>query len=324
MQTITSRSYYDACRLCPHLCGVNRNMGRVGVCAEGPQMRIAWAGIHKGEEPGISVENQSGLHGSGTIFFAGCPLGCTFCQNNQLSSRHRQRLGSEVSVDTCAQICLALEDAGAANINLVTGTHVIPSIHEAVRIARAGGLSIPIVWNTSSFESDEGLQLLDEFVDVYLADLKWVDDVQARRYTASSRYAEHALRAIDRFTATRQLRRSDDRIIEGVIVRHLVMPSNLDDTYDVLKVFSRRWNTRALLSLMVQYVPVGTCESQISLSQQEYERLFKYLEELGIEDGFIQETGDESQWIPDFSRINPFPDSFAKPVWHPETGFCKS
>ena len=258
MQTNESRSYYNACRLCPHLCGVNRNMGGVGVCAEGPQMRIAWAGIHKGEEPGISVENQSGLQGSGTIFFAGCPLGCTFCQNNQLSSRHRPRLGTEVSVDTCAQICLALEDAGAANINLVTGTHVIPSIHEAVRIARAGGLGIPIVWNTSSFESEEGLRLLDEFVDVYLADLKWVDDVQTGRYTAGSRYVEHALRAIDRFTATRQLRHSDDRMIEGVIVRHLVMPSNLDDTYDVLKVFSRRWNTRALLSLMVQYVPVGT------------------------------------------------------------------
>jgi putative pyruvate formate lyase activating enzyme len=287
-------------------------------------MRIAWAGIHKGEEPGISVENQNGLHGSGTIFFAGCPLGCTFCQNNQLSSRHGQRLGSEVSVQTGAEICLALEDAGAANINLVTGTHVIPSIYEAIRIARAGGLSIPIVWNTSSFESDEGMRLLDGFADVYLADLKWLDDSQSRRYTASSRYAEHALRAIDRFTGTRALIWEAERIVKGVIVRHLVMPSSLENTYEVLKMFSQRWNRKAVLSLMVQYVPVETPDSQPSLCKADYEKLFGYLEELGIEDGFIQETGNESQWIPDFSSINPFPPSYAIPVWHPETGLLRS
>jgi putative pyruvate formate lyase activating enzyme len=295
---------------------VDRTAGQLGLCGETDKLRIAFAGIHRGEEPCISMGEPSPFTGSGTIFFSGCPLGCSFCQNRQLTAKSCSHMGAEVSFAQFSEICLRLQAEGAANINLVTGTHFIPSIYEGIRMAREHGLDLPIVWNTSSFESAAGLEMLDDVVDIYLADIKWIDDEQSRRFTGNNRYAEHVVPAIDWMTGNRDLRWDSERLIRGVILRHLVLPGHLESTYRVLDLFARKWSGKSILSLMVQYVPTEVNAGDRGLVEREYAELIDHLDALGIEDGYIQELGDETPWIPDFSRLNPFPSTFSTPVWH--------
>jgi len=334
---------YTDCRLCPRCCGVDRTAGEVGFCGESSAMRIAYAGIHRGEEPPISVVSGR-FTGSGTIFFSGCTLGCGFCQNYQIS---HAGLGRAVDVEEFAEMCIRLEKSGAANINLITGTHFIPSIRLGLEMAREQGLGIPVLWNTSSFESGSGLDVLLPVVDIFLADLKTLEPAGSRWFRGFSAYPSVAEAALLRMAQARPvLWGGEGELLGGCVVRYLVMPGEAAAAEAVLRWFSEALGDRAILSLMVQFVDVrgkrfgdgpggdaglggdvgaGRDAGSASISRRDYRRLLDMLDRFGIDDGFIQELdpGAESGWIPDFSRINPFPESFSDPVWHWREGFVR-
>ncbi len=299
---------YQSCRLCPHQCGVNRSRNERGVCGESDQMRIAWMGLHRGEEPPLIGE-----HGSGTVFFSGCPLHCAYCQNCQISSRNAS-YGIPVSIDQFAQFCIDLEAMGAANINLVTGTHFIPSIVRALEKARTLGCTLPVVWNSSGFESPAALERIDPYIDTYLVDLKTLNSRTAARFCGFADYAAIIEEVILWILARRRETIFSDGHLKGTVVRHLVFPGELPATEEVLRWFAQRAKDAAWLSLMVQFVPPDGSSLPLSCDEQTYEHLIDLLDELEIEEGFVQELGDNIPWIPDFTRDNPFPEGFAQPL----------
>lgn len=327
-----------------------------------------------GSGGGRSSEISPRSGGSGTVFFTGCTMRCGFCQNRQLS---RSEVGGSVSTDEFADICLRLQEDGALNVNLVSGTPFVPGVLAGIHRARSRGLNIPVVWNSSGYETEETVELLSEVVDIFLPDLKLLDESRARRLFAAPAYPETASRAIQKMIALSPLRYDEEgSIVSGTFVRHLVLPGLLEESRRVLQwcaengvgrpadsavtasvVPARRSENvpsaegprplqaqksrqpAALLSLMVQFgVPqdlergsydTGERQRQAegwkrgveelenrSLSGEEYDRLLQDLEELGIEEGFVQEPGDESPWWPDFTRRNPFPAGQAVPLWH--------
>lgn len=299
---------YSTCMLCPHLCKVDRNRGQRGICGETDVMRIAWMGLHRGEEPPLIGER-----GSGTVFFTGCPLHCAYCQNRQISTR-RSQVGIEVSPTQLSHLLINLQRMGAANANLVTGTHFIPSIIESIKLAREKGFTLPVLWNSSGFESVEALALIDPYVDCYLIDLKTLDRQVASRFCGSSSYAE-AIIPVMRYLLDRRKAAGIDEtgVFRGLLVRHLVFPGTLDASKDVLRWFAEHAADRAWLSLMVQFVPPDGTDMPV-ITEKEYDELIELLQQLEIEDGFVQELVDNIPWIPDFSRDNPFPEQFAEPL----------
>ncbi len=310
---------YEDCCLCPHRCGADRSRGELGVCGEGTAMRIAFAGIHRGEEPPISVQGGQ-FRGSGTIFFSGCTLGCRDCQNLQISSQG-SNLGRAVTYEEFASICLSLQERGAANINLVTGTQFIPSIIEGLVRAKTLGLDLPVVWNTSSYESAEGLKLLFPFVDIFLADLKAYDGDACRLFCRAGNYPAAAKESIIRMAAGNPLVFDGERLLGGVVFRHLVIPGALENTRRVMDWYAAHLQGKSLLSVMVQYMPIGDAPaSDRAVTEDEYDELLDILSDAGIEEGFLQELEDESPWVPDFTRANPFPPEFCDPLWHYASG----
>jgi putative pyruvate formate lyase activating enzyme len=306
---------YARCRLCPRRCGVDRGALKRGFCGETAELRVAAASLHHGEEPPVS-----GRGGSGTIFFAGCGLGCAFCQNAQIS---RLGLGRAVGRGEFAAICLALQERGAENINLVTGSHCAPALADFLRGARDLGLAIPILWNSSSYENPEALALVEDLVDVYLPDLKTRDPALAGRFFNAPDYPEAAEKAILRMLDLRgELRWRGSVLASGVIVRHLVLPGHAESTRKALQWFADHCKGRALLSLMTQYTPVDAAGPipKGSVSRSGYDRLVEWLDEFGIEEGFCQEPVPGAAWLPDFERINPFSSELSVPVWHWKTG----
>jgi putative pyruvate formate lyase activating enzyme len=242
-------------------------------------------------------------------------------------------MGKAVEPGEFERICLALQERGAENINLVTGSHAVPALVLGIRGARSRGLTIPVLWNSSAYESPAALSLLEDTVDVYLPDLKTLDREVSRRFFNAPDYPQHAeaavtrmisLRGEPRYAASRGTGSGEGRVlVSGVIVRHLVLPGFLDATRRVLRWFAEHGRGRALLSLMTQYTPVqrdgGAPDRYIS--PEEHETLLTWLEELDIEDGFYQELNPDSLWLPDFNRTNPFSSELSLPVWHWKTGF---
>ncbi|NCB01124.1 MAG: radical SAM protein [Spirochaetia bacterium] len=272
-------------------------------------MNIAWIGLHKGEEPPISKEI-----GSGTIFFTGCSLHCPFCQNEQISSFHTT-FHTLVSEEELASYMIELQDIGAATINLITGTHFIPSIRESLIIAKERGLTIPIVWNSSGFESIEGLALIDDLIDLYLIDIKTLDEKTSVTYCSYKQYPNVIRDVVDYLIALDKRTYVDEEgSLFGLLIRHLVFPSSLKSTYEVLDYFSTHLKERAHLSLMVQFINPKERTGEPYISEKEYNELLDYLDKLGIEDGYVQELEDNVDWIPDFSKENPFPPHFASPL----------
>ncbi len=300
---------YRACNLCPHQCNVDRTHNEVGVCGQLDAMNIAWIGLHKGEEPPISKEV-----GSGTIFFTGCPLHCPFCQNEQLSSATTS-LQTRVGIDELASYMIELQQMGAASINFITGTHFIPSIKESIIIAKKGGLTLPIVWNSSGFESIEGLELIDEYIDLYLLDIKTLDEETSRLYCGNRKYPIVIRNVIEYLLSTdRETYVDESGSLFGFLIRHLVFPSSLDSTIEVLNYFAKYLKKRAFLSLMVQFINPKGGEKEPYIQEDEYNYLLELLDELGIEEGYVQEFEDNVDWIPDFTQENPFPVGFASPL----------
>lgn len=309
-------SQYSNCRLCPNECGVNRAAGEVGRCGQTSQMRVAWVGLHRGEEPPITGE-----HGSGMVFFCGCPLHCQYCQNYQISgaldgqegARRRSYDGVAVTEKQLADLMLDLQAFGAASINLVTGTHYIPSIVVALKDAKKRGLSLPVVWNSSGYESVEAMRLIDDLIDLYLLDVKTLDKDVASCFCGLPRYCD-AVVPLVRFLKRRHPRTDMENGLEGVLVRHLVFPGTLDATMKFISWYADNLKDNFLLSLMVQFVPPFEDPGFPKISKSEYSSLLDVLDRYEI-DGFIQEQSDnEILWIPDFTRDQPFPDSFADPL----------
>jgi putative pyruvate formate lyase activating enzyme len=312
------------------LCGVDRLAGEKGRCGESVALRIASASLHCGEEPPLA-----GGAGSGTVFVTGCNLGCRFCQNAQIS---RNGLGRAVTAAEFAGICRELERRGAANINLVTGSHAIPAIAEGVRAAREAGLALPVLWNSSAYEPVETLALLDgggpenRLVDIWLPDLKTLDGGLARRYFAAPGYPETATAAI-RFMMDRAPPEwtgrpfaTESALKRGVVIRHLVLPGALDSTRAVLRWFAENARGRALLSLMTQYTPPVKNAPRSSaipgryLTKKENAAVLAMLDEFRIDDGFVQDLVHDDEWLPDFTRENPFGSALSVSVWHWKTG----
>jgi putative pyruvate formate lyase activating enzyme len=305
--------------MCPRFCEVDRTAGELGFCGQGSDMRVAFAGIHRGEEPPVSTAVDS-YTGSGTIFFTGCTLRCSYCQNSQISQKN---IGTTITINEFIKICLALEQKGAANINLVSGTHFIPSIRAGIEAAKSMGLTIPVVWNTSSYESDEGLRVLLPIVDIFLADIKTLSSEHSRKFCASGAYPDEAVKALKIMAKEKELKfGTSNKIVSGTIIRHLVIPGEMESTEKVISWLGSEILPlkRVLISILVQFVDTNNA---MKISEAEYEEILSMLDRYGIEDGYIQDLDDTdyTDWMPDFMQTNPFPLSFSDSVWHFLTGF---
>lgn len=287
---------YKECNLCARACKVNRALGEIGYCRASTDVRVARAALHQWEEPIIS-----GTRGSGTIFFCGCSLGCIYCQNKEIS---RGENGKKVSIDRLSAIMTELEDKGAHNINLVTPTHYAPSIIEAVGKARAGGLSIPIAYNTSSYDSKETIESLNGSVDIYLADLKYHLSVTAKKYSAAENYTEAAKAAIEKMVLQRGKVRLDGGLLSsGVIVRILLLPGHLAEAKLSCSYLLDKYGDDIYVSLMSQYTPMPDMPAPLNrrVTGREYEELCEYALKKGLKNGFMQEKcSAEETFIPSF------------------------
>lgn len=283
------------------MCGADRENGEVGVCGADGSVKIARAAPHMWEEPCIS-----GTNGSGTVFFSNCSLKCVFCQNYTISSLGQ---GTDISPDKLSDIFLCLEDKGVHNINLVTPTHYVPQIIRALDTARRHGLSVPTVYNTSSYERVQTLKALDGYIDIYLPDLKYFDDKYAVRYSRAPDYFKYASAAIDemhRQTGS-PVFDSDGLMKKGTIVRHLMLPHLLFDSKKIIDYLYKTYGDDIYISIMSQYTPLENVKAFPELngriSEKYYNCLIGYAAELGITNAYIQdgEAASES-FIPSFDK----------------------
>lgn len=289
----------SSCTLCPHMCKINRNNGKIGRCKSTGNVKIALASLHHFEEPCISGKN-----GSGTVFFSNCNLSCVFCQNYKIS---QLGLGHEISIDELANIFLDQQKSDAENINLVTPTMYVPQIIEAIKIAKSNGLKIPIIYNSNGYENVETIRLLKDYIDVYLPDLKYFDNDLAKKYSGINNYFENASKAILEMYFQVGLPVFDENrlIKKGLIIRHLVLPNHIDNSKKVLLWIKENLPQDVYVSLMAQYFPTYKAKSiedlNRKLSKEEFEEIKNYLEKLDIHNGYFQELGEhEEEYVPDF------------------------
>ncbi len=300
---LLSKDPYAACALCPRRCGARRAQGRSGRCGMTSELRVARSALHFWEEPPISGEA-----GSGTIFFSGCPLGCVYCQNHEISGGG---FGLPVTTARLAEMMLELQGAGALNINLVTALHFAPQVREAVALAREAGLGLPIVCNTSGYELPEVVRALAGTVDVWLTDFKYASSSLAGELSAAPDYPDAAASALAAMlegvaAAGGRALGDDGRMLRGVIVRHLVLPGHVDDTCAVLDRVWEIAGNGADLSLMNQYTPNDRCrreggELARGVTEEEYELALCHADDLGFERIWWQEGGTVSEsFVPAF------------------------
>jgi len=312
------RRHETNCRLCPRECGVDRAGGETGFCESGNTATVSHALLHFGEEPVLSGlgdaasgRNKTGRKrsGSGTIFFAGCNLKCRFCQNYQLSWL---RQGRPVDDEELAGLMLSLQDKGALNINLVSPSHFILPILRALQIAYTKGLEIPLVSNSNGYEKASVLAHLEGIIDIYLPDLKYFSPGLSLRFSDAEDYFRQASEAVREMAFQQSVLVLDDQGIaqRGLIVRHLVLPGQSEDSMAILDWLAGEFGRTAALSLMSQYHPCFRApeELQRPLSQEEYRRVLSRAQELAFERMFIQpETfSPEDHLVPDFDRAEPF------------------
>ena len=288
------------CSLCPRMCNIDREV-TTGYCGVKQTLRVARAALHFWEEPCISGEE-----GSGAVFFTGCNLRCVFCQNYQIA---RAEQGKEITVERLSEIFLELQEKKANNINLVTATHYVPQVVEALKLVKLQGLHIPVVYNCGGYETVETLKLLEGLVDIYLPDFKYVDSERAKRYSHAENYPEAAKTALAEMVRQQPRAEFDERgmMKKGVIVRHLMLPGGIKDSKAVVKYLYETYGNQIFVSLMNQYTPLPHVadypEINRKLKKFEYDRLVDYAIALGVENGFIQEgeTAEES-FIPAFTN----------------------
>ncbi len=287
------------CEICPHNCRVNRLEGKLGRCKLSNKIKIALVSLHNFEEPCISGEN-----GSGTVFFSSCNLNCVFCQNYEISQLGN---GKEISIEELADIFIKQQNNNAENINLVTPTMYIYHIIEAIKIARNKGLKIPIVYNSNGYENVEALKKLEGYIDIYLPDLKYSNNEIAYKYSNIKNYFENATLAIKEMYRQVGAPVLDENgmMKRGLMIRHLILPNQLENSKGVLKWISENLDNSIYVSVMAQYFPTYKAKefSEISrkLTKEEYETIEQYLYSLNLDNGYIQELGThEEEYVPNF------------------------
>ena len=277
----------SSCEVCPHKCRVNRLKGEQGICRSGEEVIVSSYNAHFGEEPPLV-----GNFGSGTIFFTNCNLKCVYCQNYPISQLGN---GNKVSLSELAKIMLALQKRKCHNINLVTPTHFVPQILKSLKSAIKMGLHIPIVYNTSGYDSVDTLKLLDGIVDIYLPDARYADNEIARKYSSAPNYFEIMKKALNEMH-----RQVGDLVTDkigvartGLIVRHLVLPEGLSGTKKIMHFIAREISPHTYISLMAQYFPAYQAGQFPPLSRRinrkEYREALQAFKEEGLKNGWFQE-----------------------------------
>jgi putative pyruvate formate lyase activating enzyme len=300
------------CRLCPRDCRVDRSKEAAGYCRSDNTPRVSHGLAHFGEEPPIS-----GTRGSGTLFFVGCSLGCVYCQNHQISQE--PRAGRAMSTEGLTEEFARLEGLGVHNLNLVTATHWTPSVLDAMRAFRGQGSAwgwrprLPVVWNTSGYETVDTLKLLEGEVDIWLVDAKYASEDLARRYSRAPDYPRVNAAAIDEMLRQCGHLQLDEQGIatRGVIVRHMALPNHLDDSFAVLSGLYERYGSDLHVSLMAQYSPFhkasGYADISEPLSAEEAGALPAWMKRFGFQ-GWVQSTEAQEHYVPDFNKERPFED----------------
>lgn len=276
-----------SCHVCPRNCGIDRIAGKKGFCQAPLLPMVALVSAHEWEEPSIS-----GTKGSGTVFFSHCNLRCVFCQNHAIS---QEGIGKEISIQRLSEIFLEQQERGLHNISLVSASHYIPQIAEALEIAKNKGLSIPIVYNSNGYESLEGLHILDGLIDVYLPDFKYWEPVLGEQYSAAPHYAETTAKAIlemRRQTKT-DIINHKGLMERGLIIRHMVLPSHYRDSFLVLDWIKEYLGTDTWVSLLNQYTPMYHAAKFPKIARRlttfEYEKVTEYFLKIGLKNGFVQQ-----------------------------------
>ncbi len=288
----------NGCRLCPRRCGANRKAGEFGVCGAGGSVVAARASLHLWEEPCLSGER-----GSGTVFFSGCPLKCVFCQNSEISA---QLHGKEIDSDRLCKIFFELRELGAHNINLVSPTPYISEIASAIKLAKKEDFDLPFVYNSSGYELVESLKRLDGLIDIYLPDFKYKSPTLAKKYSNAEDYPEHASLAIAEMVRQQPTPKLVGGMMKkGVIVRHLVLPSQVDDSKAVIGYLYKTFGDSIYISIMSQYTPVGELEDfpelRRTVSEAEYDEVVDFAIDIGVSNGFIQDGSAAAEsFIPVF------------------------
>lgn len=289
----------ENCTLCRHNCRVNRLNGNIGFCNSGEKVKLARVSLHHWEEPCLS-----GDKGSGTIFFSNCNLKCVYCQNYAISSNG---IGKEISIKRLSEIFLEQQERGAHNINLVTPTHFVPQIVESLKLAKDSGLTLPIVYNTNSYENIETIKALKGYIDVYLPDLKYFNDKYALKYSNAPNYFTAASKVIEEMFSQvgEAVFDMNGMMKKGVIIRHLMLPGLLFDSKKIIDYIYNTFKDSVFISLMNQYTPMfnTSCYPEINkkINPKHYEALINYCINLGITNAYIQEQGTASEsFVPSF------------------------
>lgn len=292
----------EHCSICPHKCGINRNKEEVGRCKSKNTVKIALYSIHNFEEPCISGEN-----GSGTIFFSNCTMNCIYCQNYEIS---QQGVGKEKTIEELANIFLKQQERNVQNVNLVTPTSYVPQIIEAIKIAKKQGFNLPIVYNTNGYENIETIKMLNGYIDIYLPDLKYYYNELGEKYSKIKKYFNIATEAIKEMYNQVGAPVLDENGImkKGLMIRHLVLPNNIENSKQVLKWIKENLDKKVYVSIMAQYFPTYKAKENVELnrklSKKEYEEIENYLYDvLELENGYIQELGEhEEEYVPKWEK----------------------
>lgn len=288
------------CNLCVRKCNVNRDL-TFGFCKSSNVIKIAKVMLYEYEEPCISGEN-----GSGAIFFSNCNMKCVFCQNYEISILGK---GKEVSISDFADLLISLEKKKAHNVNLVTPGHYAHLIKEGIILAKKKGLSIPIIYNTNSYESVDVIKSLNGLIDIYLPDFKYYDDKYAIKYSSAPGYCDNAKLVIDEMV--KQVGTpifKNGMMVKGVLVRHLMFPTLTLDTKRIINYLYSTYGDNIYLSIMNQYTPMKKFNDDIlnkKVSKKEYEEIIDYAYDIGVRNAYVQDEGTcKKSFIPDFSEQN--------------------
>jgi putative pyruvate formate lyase activating enzyme len=276
-----------ACDLCPNDCGVNRLTGELGLCGAGADVKVASWNLHHGEEPAIS-----GTRGSGTIFFSHCTMKCAYCQNWPISHKGN---GTGTDARGLAGMMLELKARGAHNVNLVTPTHYMPRILEALAIAVDGGFDLPLVYNTSGYEVVPALKLLEGIVDIYLPDMRYACDNHAKKYSKAKMYSVYNRAAVKEMFRQVGLLETDEYgvAVRGLIIRHLVLPGGISGTEEIMKFIAGELSRDVAISLMDQYFQTYRADTFPEMNRRitsaEYQAAMDVMDRYGLHEGWVQE-----------------------------------
>ena len=298
-------SALEQCTLCPRRCGVNRFAGDRGYCGAGRLARVALVSLHPWEEPCIAGKN-----GAGTVFFSHCSLRCLFCQNAVIS--HEEN-GIDVTEERLAEIFLEQEARGAATLDLVTPTHFAPQILTALRMAKKKGFALPVVWNSSGYERPEMIRAIADEIDVFLPDLKYIDEKSAAECSDALDYFSFASAAIEAMVEAKgaPVFREDGVLQSGVLVRHLILPGKRHESMKILDWLWETFSDRVLISLMGQYTPMYRAAEAKGLDRKlttfEYQSVVDHALDIGITHCYVQERGAASEeFVPKFDGTGVF------------------